>query len=347
MTAIIFSFILLSPPTVVPNVAANNLPSGEMHPSTTMHAEEVAAKTQPLPLEKASTTPVSGIPVPANAIATPEGGFVTPLETTDANGKPLNIHYEKGIEGSGGRIVPACLAAHSGLYQEGNDWTTSADTSAIGAQQVWIMPSGSFTSGTEGIFYNPVNFWYPATSGNYDFFQVDFGLGNDLGGRTGWIMTYSYTAANGTRLYPYTTMPGITVTAGSTYTVEAMLEPTALANPPAYVVQVTLGTNSWLYSKTLGYTPSLGSVKTFQSYNDEYTESAGSASNYLSDTDKTPQLVEDVSNALHLDGGTHVTAMSSFNTPNTGVSVTTRGILAVSPTNTINYNDLVQCSSWS
>lgn len=42
-----------------------------------------------------------------------------------------------------------------------------------------------------------------------------------------------------------------------------------------------------------------------------------------------------------------VAVMTSFNTPNAGVPVTTRGILAVSPLNTINYNDLVQCSSWS
>ena len=39
--------------------------------------------------------------MPKNAIRTPDGGWITPLQTTDQNGNNLTIHYETGIQVSG------------------------------------------------------------------------------------------------------------------------------------------------------------------------------------------------------------------------------------------------------
>ena len=39
--------------------------------------------------------------MPHNAIRTPDGGWITPIQTTDQNGKNLTIHYETGVPVSG------------------------------------------------------------------------------------------------------------------------------------------------------------------------------------------------------------------------------------------------------
>lgn len=125
-----------------------------------------------------------------------------------------------------------------------------------------------------------------------------------------------------------------------------MLQPSPLANPPAYVVQVTLGSQGWLYSVPLGYAPSLRSVKNFSTYNDEWLLSSGS-STLSSDQNLNQKLIKDVNNALVYDG-TLVTGMTSFGTINTSdTSYSTRDILSPSPLNTKTYNDVRECSSWS
>ncbi|MDE1873477.1 MAG: hypothetical protein KGH99_08385, partial [Thaumarchaeota archaeon] len=39
--------------------------------------------------------------MPSNAIRTQNGGWVTPLQTTDQNGKNLTLHYETGVPVTG------------------------------------------------------------------------------------------------------------------------------------------------------------------------------------------------------------------------------------------------------
>ncbi len=325
---------------------STTLPNQKIVSATTEDGERQAASIPKPPIVKASTTPIPGVPLPPNAIKTPNGGYVTIPHPTDENGNTIKLTYEVGTEGSGGYIVPACRGPTQGLYQEGNDWIVTANSQRIGAEETWTFPTGTVSGTSVGFFYNPVNFYYPISSPNYDFFQVDYGLGNNLKTRAGWIMTYSYIASNGTRLYPFTNMAAITVSPGSTYKVDAMLQPYPLANPPAYVVQVTLGTNGWLYSKPLGYAPALGSVNTFKTYNDEWLLSSGS-STLSSDTNASPKIIKDVNNALVYDG-TLVTGMTSKDQINTAATTaSTRDILSPSPLNTTPYNDIRECSSWT
>ncbi|OLC33195.1 MAG: hypothetical protein AUH84_07325 [Thaumarchaeota archaeon 13_1_40CM_4_38_7] len=339
-------FIMIAMPGLIQSTATE-LTNAKTFSATTQEGEKMAATFPREPTVSAPTTPIPGIPVPENALATPDGGYVTIPRTVDENGNKLTIHYEVGEKGTGGKIVPACRGPTAGLYQEGANWIVSTNTQRIGSEESWNFPTGSLSGTSVGIFYNPINFWYPASSPNYDFFQVDYGLGNNLGTRHGWIMTYSYVDASGHRQYPWTNMASITVSPGSTYKVDGMLQPYPLANPAAYVVQVTLGTNSWIYSQPLGYAPSPGSVNTFQSYQDQYLESSGSGSNYLSDTNANPNIIKDVSNSIVHDSSL-VTGMTSFDTINTqDTSFSTRDVLSPSPLNSIPYNDLQECSSWN
>ncbi|MDE1843381.1 MAG: hypothetical protein KGH95_07010, partial [Thaumarchaeota archaeon] len=43
----------------------------------------------------------TNVTIPHNAIKTPNGGWITPLETTDENGRNLTMHYETGMPVSG------------------------------------------------------------------------------------------------------------------------------------------------------------------------------------------------------------------------------------------------------
>lgn len=70
--------------------------------------------------------------MPPNAIRTPNGGWITPLQTTDQNGKNLTIHYETGIPVSGSVIPPGpppimhmTIEANSKLYEKGDTITIS------------------------------------------------------------------------------------------------------------------------------------------------------------------------------------------------------------------------------
>lgn len=313
--------------------------------ATSQQGEQIAASHPKETVTPEPTTPRPGFPVPANAIATPDGGYVTIPRMTDDDGKPLNIKYEAGIKGTGGDIVPACRGPSTGLYQEGANWATTSNSQTIGYEETWQMPTGSVTGNNVGFFYNPVNFWYPASGTNYDFFQVDFGIGNNLGSRTGWIMTYSYVDSNGVRQYPFTTIPA-TISAGSNYKVDAMLQPYPLANPSSYVVQITLGSNSWLYSQPLGYTPSLGSVYSFQSYQDQWLLSSGS-STLSADSNSSPKVIKDVSGSLVYDS-TLVTGKTQWDTLNTSATTSqTRDILSPSSSGTTSFTDPRECSTFS
>lgn len=313
--------------------------------ATTQQGEQMAASHPKEDLVLEPTTPQPGIPVPANAIATPEGGYVTIPHMTDDNGKPLNIKYEAGIKGTGGEIVPVCRGPTAGLYQEGANWATTSNSQTIGYEETWQMPTGSVTGTSVGFFYNPVNFYYPASGTNYDFFQVDFGTGNNLGSRTGWLMTYSYVDSMGVRQYPFTTIPA-TVSAGSNYKVDAMLQPFPMANPSSYVVQITLGSNSWLYSQPLGYNPTLGSVNTFHTYQDQWLLSSGS-STLSADSNSSPKVIKDVSGSLVYDASL-VTGKTLWDNLNTAATTSqTRDILSPSTSGTTSFTDPRECNTFS
>lgn len=298
-------------------------------------------------LVEESTAPRTGVTLPPNAIATPEGGYVTISHSTDENGKPLNIKYAVGEKtiAKTGDVVPACRGPNVGLYQEGvNSWTVSSTADQIGFSDNWQMPTGGLTGTSVGIFYNPVNFHYPATGTNYDFFQTTFGIGNSLAPiGPGWKMIYSWVAANGTRLYGSTSMAAVTVSGGSTYRIDATLQPFPLANPSAYVIQVSKGANSWIYSQPLGYTPSAGSVNNFQSYQDQWLLSSGS-STLSSDTVGTPKLARLVGGSLTFDA-TKVTGKAQADTLSAVTGLMTRDILSPSSINATALNNIRECSS--
>jgi hypothetical protein len=296
---------------------------------------------------KESKTPRENVPAPSNAIATPEGGYVTPLLNQTEDGKAMNIIYLTDVEkGTGGKIVPACRGPSQGLYQEGADWTTGSTNQKIGFQVNWKMPSNLDTldGDSVGIFYNPVNYWYPISSPDYDFFQVDYGVGNNLDPREGWIMTYSYEDGSGERQYPFTTLPTVSETEGATYTVAAMHQPFPLANPSSYVVQISEGSNSWIRSEPLGYTPSLGSVDDFHSFQDQWLLSDGS-STLTRDTLTSPKVIKNVQGSL-VYSGTLVTGYDTFDVLNTSVASDTRDILSPLEVDVKKYQDVRECSSW-
>jgi hypothetical protein len=99
-------------------------------------ASSNANPSQPAPTLEAPTTPIPGVPTPASAIATADGGFVTPVRTTDDSGKPLNIIYDD----KGSTFItpkeraPACVysSPNTGIYQEGGTWTVSSNSQLIG-----------------------------------------------------------------------------------------------------------------------------------------------------------------------------------------------------------------------
>lgn len=313
--------------------------------ATTIPFGPVVDLTEKPNLVKESTSPRLGIPLPANAIATPEGGYVT-VNHTDDNGNPLHVQYAEGEKtvAKEGDVVPACRGPSVGLYQEGvNSWTVSSTSDQVGFSDNWTMPTGGLTGTSVGIYYNPVNFHYPATGTNYDFFQTTFGIGNNLSLGSGWKMVYSWVAVNGTRMYGATSMSSVTVSGGSTYRIDATLQPFPLANPSAYVVQVSKGANSWIYSQPLGYTPSTGSVTNFQSYQDQWLKSSGTAS-LSSDTVGTPKLARLVSGSLTFDG-TKVTNKVTADTLSAVTASQTRDILSPSSINATALNDVRDCSS--
>lgn len=298
--------------------------------------------------------PIAGMPLPENGLRTSNGGFITIPRPLDDNGKPLNVIYEENtIQYPTGPIVPACRGPSPGLYQEGNSWTVTSNSNTIGASGQWNLPTGTINSGSDvGIYYNPVNFWVTAATPlhDYDFFQVTYGIGNNLSLGPGWKMIFSQLDSNGNRIYPYISMSGIPVVAGGSYRVDSMLQPLGLANPPAYVVQVTYGGNAWVYNTILqsNYPTIKGSMSLFSSYNDEWLKSHGGSTNYLSDTNSNPQIMKDVNNVIAWDP-TLVTGLvsSDTNKPIQGQpNLQTWDILSPSPLNTKPYNDLQECSSW-
>ncbi|GEM_PF-5005171 len=313
--ALILGFVLMSPTTVIPQI----------------NAEQFVK--------------------PANAISIPGGGWVTPLQTIDKNGKPLTIHYEVGKDVSG-LIAPPC-ATNTGLTQEGVDYNNSTnDNKAIGMRTSWAMPTGTITTNfsTNGIYFNPVNFYYDGpTSGStpYTFFQVDWGIGGT--GLTppvgqNWYYTDAY-KSGGSWHYHSVQMSSVTTSQGSTYTVFGAVEPSNLANPPAYVVQVTLGSSSWLYTDNLGYTPSLDGVYSFQAYQDEYTTKSPGATSLSSSSVSSPAVVIDNNGNTGYDT-IMLNSITTFNGNNNVFTGPTYAVLSPSSSSGTTETATVACANW-
>jgi hypothetical protein len=313
--ALMIGLIMLSPMTVLPNVSG----------------QQVA--------------------MPANAIRTVDGGWVTPLHTHDEKGNPLTIHYEVGKDVTG-LIAPPC-ATNTGLSQEGGTWGNSTnDNKAIGLRTTWTMPTGTITTnfGTNGFYYNPVNFYYDGpTSGTtpYKFFQVDWGIGgNTLSPPVGqnWYYTLAY-QSGGTWQYTIKQMSAVTTSQGSSYTVNGAIEPTNLANPPAYVVQVTLGSSSWLYTTNLGYTPSLDGVYSFQAYQDEYTTKSPGATSLATNNVASPNVIIDNNGNTGYDPNM-LNSLTVFNSNNPVYTGPTYKVLNSVKSGTTTETDPVSCGTW-
>ena len=112
--------------------------------------------------------------IPPNAIRTPDGGWITPLQTKTENGGNLTIHYETGMPVTGNYLPPGpppvihmSLQANSQVYEKGdmitisgqeddyliqnygNDLRLSIDNSRTGEH--WCCDD--FKSSQEGSFY--------------------------------------------------------------------------------------------------------------------------------------------------------------------------------------------------
>lgn len=288
--------------------------------------------------------------MPTNAISTADGGWITPLQTRDAQGNPLTIHYEVGKDVTG-LVAPAC-ATNTKLSQEGGTYTNSTnDNKAIGLQTTWTIPTGTITTnfGQNGIYFNPVNFNYDGpTSGStpYTFFQVDWGIGgNSLVPPVGqnWYYMLAY-LSGGSYQYTKVQMSSPSSTRGSSYIVNGAIEPTNLANPAAYVVQVTLGSNSWIYSTNLGYNPSLDGVYQFATFQDEYTEKSPGATSLSTDKVASPNVILDNNGNTGYDPFM-LNGLTGFNQNNSNGPGPTYQVLSDSQSG-VTETDPVSCSIW-
>lgn len=340
---VVTSLLLVNMMTGALRTTVNDYVTPKIPPQSRVYSSEEIP-----PVVKESKDPRPDVPVPSDALATPDGGYVTALRV-DEEGKPLNVEYLTDVKkGTGGDLVPACRGPTAGLYQEGGDWITGSSVQEIGLQVNWKMPTNLATlqGSSVGIYYNPTNFEYPIGSPEYDFFQVDYGVGNNLGAREGWIMTYSYIDGSGERQYPFTTLFGVPETEGATYTVAAMLQPYPYANPSSYVVQVTQGSNSWLRGEPLGYTPQIGLVHDFTSYQDQWLLSSGS-STLTRDTVSIPKIVK-ITQGQIVYSSSLVTGKSLWDEVNTSdTTYQTRDILSPLDVDVKKFQDVRECPNWN
>jgi hypothetical protein len=124
-----------------------------------------------------------------------------------------------------------------------------------------------------------------------------------------------------------------------------------LASPSQYVVQITLGSNSWLTGTALGYDPQVGHLGTdaFQpmnSFQDEYIQNTGT-STLTADTVSSPTVVYKNGGSLGFDT-TRITSLSTFDDLNADTWATpfnTYDILSPSGSGT-SFSDSRDCGSW-
>src|SRR6185437_1443656 len=209
-----------------------------------------------------------------------------------------NAHF-LNQEGWVWTIPPGDTTTTSDRTSNGTDTITV--TNSIGFVAQWMMPNGTITGYKAGVFYNPVNFYQnvPGDPTKYMFYQVDYGVGKVLGNRTGLIMT---TEQGGSGIYPFIKLNNVTVVPGSKYWVAGVLEPSPLAVPPAYVVQIIHGNQSWVYETEIDdINPNTSPVYRYQSFQDEWI-STDFASNLTRDEISYPIIISvDNNNNIKLD----------------------------------------------
>ncbi len=156
----------------------------------------------------------------------------------------------------------------------------------------WKMPVGTVQGYKAGVFYNPVNFYQNnPNDSNYMFYQVDYGVGHTLGNREGLILTIE---PGGSGSYSFIKLNDANILPGSKYWITAMLEPSSIADPPVYVVEIIHGTDAWVYwtdyNHSIQVQPTTDPVYRFASFQDEYT-SPTFASNLTADEVSYPTVI--------------------------------------------------------
>lgn len=301
---------------------------------------------------------MSGLTKPDNAISTPNGGWVTPLQFRDIKGNKLLIHVInpqqnlihvmnvsktlQTVYNKNSTFIPVCPQWGAGVYQEGGNWTISSTSSLIsdimGYQVVWKVPLGN-TSSTEpiipsgGIYYNPVNLFYPIVQ-IYDdnFFQVTYGVGPGV--QDGWqIWSSGFQDTAGDRYYIQHSISGSTAPSyDTTYRISAAMETSipglgSPANPSVFVVEIE--TTSYttnianIYYYDINYTPQPGQVFGFSSYQDEYTILPGGDFSLTADQVSNPAVMELISNEFVNDTSL-VTGFVPFDGLNNQISYVTQ-----------------------
>lgn len=298
-------------------------------PITTEDGEKELKQSVRVTAEPDSVTPDPNLKPPPNAIITPNGGYYTVPHLFDSHGNRLKIiqgklepllMYYPMIKAK----IPAIPCPHlgNGLWQEGGNWLPNHpgnDLQAVGFEEKWTSPSGNLDSNLRtgnGIFFNPVNFYYPTNPPQLDFFQIDYGMGNwEL---NGWWFTPSNIDSTGVRNYhlyklnPQPPIPG-------SYTVTIVLERTPLANPSQTVVQITPtgSATSLTYPFIMGYKPDNSRVFGFSSYQDEFLQDDTSMFSFIAPKNSEPKIIGNFSGVFVSQDV--ITGFSKFDNLNTNV----------------------------
>ena len=192
----------------------------------------------------------------------------------------------------------------------GNTIVTKANSTGFVVQ--WMMPRGLIVGYEAGVYYNPVNFYQnvPSDTSNqkYMFYQVDYGVGKLLGNRQGLVLTFE---PGGSEYYSFIQLKEVPIMPGSKYWITGVLEPTPLANPPAYVVQIVQGTHSWIYKTGIDeINPRTSPVYKFQSFQDQWISSPF-ASNLTRDEVSYPVIIS-VENGNQISLGSFLTSAAPY-----------------------------------
>lgn len=299
---------------------------------------------------------ICGTPdAPVNEIEGPNGEKIPIVPIFDEEGNQLPMRYADGpvLRLTEEDKPPACMGPDLGVHQEGVLWDIPRDYAAIGASVRWTSPRdlNGITSSTDyGIWYNPVNFYYdttPGITGDLDyFFQVDFGVGNNLKAN-GFAMTFAIPEIG----YYYTKpLPTIPVRAGSTYIIDAFLY-LGPDGGPYFVVQITLeGVAGWVARYPLDLPIHAGTdyIKRFQSFNDIYIQTGGTAYENVGDHTSEFALIHQsgTSRTRSLDAVYGLRPFEKIEPHPRDPDLSTYDILSAKTGDTIAYQNVIDCTSW-
>jgi hypothetical protein len=120
---------------------------------------------------------------------------------------------------------------------------------------------------------------------------------------------------------------------------------------PDYVVQITVGGESWIARQHLEYNPHIGTgtpnnINHFSTFIDEYIEGPGSVTSGITDYNSNQGVIK-------LEGTTRVKDLSYVpgprpfpSQPRVNGEYSTYDILSTSPPNTTPYRNVPDCLSW-